>query len=264
MSQLETVNVEWTLPPDDSLYRVHAFTTVRRGGVSLGNWAGGAPNLGGLNLGLNCGDRIADVQSNRALLRQSLPSEPHWLAQVHGTEVVEVDDGRSEPGPTADGALTLRPGVVISVLTADCMPVFFRSLEGDAIGICHAGWRGLASGVIESTLDRLRARRPNAREWLAHLGPCIGPTHFEVGLDVVDAFCSDDPDGFEHFMPREASGKYLADLYGLASRRLQRAGLNSISAGTYCTFRDRELFYSYRRDRLCGRMASLMWMEAKR
>lgn len=263
---LAYIRPDWNAPA-----WVRAQTTVRQGGVSTGAFGAADTGAGGLNLGARCGDDIAQVHTNRHILGRQLPSPPHWLQQVHGVEVVQCHaaaDRRAEPAslniePVADAAFTLERGVVLAVLTADCLPVYFAHRHEKVVAVCHAGWRGLAHGVIEATLAAASTTSGIALgpEWIAHLGPAIGPQHFEVGEDVRSVFCADDDGAARSFVPLPTPQKYLADLYGLARLRLRRAGLQSISGGAYCTYRDRELFYSHRRDRISGRMASLIWIE---
>lgn len=247
------IPADWTVAG-----KVHAFTTCRHGGSSSAPYRA-------FNLGLSCGDETQRVLENRQILRQALPAEPHWLQQVHGTQVLEFPTVPAQAEPPelniADAAITLQPGVVLSVLSADCLPIFMSNLESDAVGICHAGWRGLAAGVAETTAAVLEQRRPASAGWVAHLGPAIGAQSFEVGEEVRAAFCSQHPTDSAHFRPLATAGKYLANLYGLASRRLRSVGVQTITGGAYCTVRDQELFYSYRRDRQTGRMASLIWIE---
>lgn len=238
---------------------VRAFVTLRAGGSSRGPWgrAGGAP--GGWNLGAHCGDDPDDVGRNRALLRALLPAEPVWLDQVHGTEVLDADQPRpADAAPArADAAVCTGRGVVLAVLTADCLPVLFTNAGGTVAAVAHAGWRGLAAGVLERTVDALE-RRSSDRRWIAWLGPAIGPAHFEVGDEVRHAFVSVHADAAGAFSPGMAKGKWMADLPALARLRLTRRGVASVHAGGYCTFSDPGRFYSYRRDRVTGRMASIL------
>lgn len=280
----QMVAADWVVPAN-----LRAFTTCRVGGTSDGKYGAKPDGFGaatgsqrgmrssqggvtgsqgaGLNLGDACGDDPERVAENRRILRSTLPSEPHWLSQVHGTGLLEFD---APPKQTvvlganpniADAAITLKAGVVLAILSADCLPIFMCNREADAIGICHAGWRGLAAGIVETSARKLAIRRPGSKGWIAHLGPSIGAGSFEVGDDVRAAFCSQHSADAECFKPLPMPGKYLANLYELASRRLRDAGFQTITGGAYCTVRDEELFYSYRRDRQTGRMASLIWME---
>jgi YfiH family protein len=247
---------DWPAPPG-----VNGFVTLRGGGASRGGWgrAGGLP--GGWNLGGHCGDDPADVARNRALLRRLLPGEPRWLDQVHGTAVLDADapGPAGERLPQADAAVTARPGTVVAVLTADCLPVLFCNESGSVAGVAHAGWRGLAQGVLERTVDAL-ALRTGDRRWMAWLGPAIGPCCFEVGDEVRQAFAAHDPSAVRAFAAGAAPGKWQADLYALARLRLAGCGVHSVHGGGECTACDSERFYSYRRDRVTGRMVSVAWL----
>jgi len=254
--------------------RVRAFTTLRTGGVSTG--AHGLPDgrAGGWNLGAACDDDPAHVAQNRRLLRAWLPAEPVWLRQVHGTAVWRADDPAAadlmapeavalglDCAPAADAAVTARPGQVLVIQTADCLPVFFASESGDAVGVAHAGWRGLAAGVLEQTMAALRGIAADGQRWHAWLGPAIGPDCFEVGDEVREAFVTHDPKAAPAFRPAAQPAKWWADLYELARQRLRAVGLATIGGRAYCTVCDPHRFYSYRRDRQTGRMASLIWIE---
>ena len=238
----------WIVPEWPAPRGVRALITTRAGGASRGAYAG-------LNLGLRCGDDAADVARNRAGLRQWLPANPQWLRQVHGTTVVEAGDG--DEYPEADAAFARRPRAVCAVLTADCLPVLLCDEAGTVVAAAHAGWRGLCSGVIEQTLRAMD--RPEAA-LLAYLGPAIGTGAYEVGDEVRQAFVAADPESADSFAPGKP-GKFYADLYALARRRLARSGVTRIYGGGFCTYTERERFYSYRRDGTTGRMASLIWME---
>jgi len=231
---------------------VACFCTTRAGGV-------GAAPYDTLNLGLKAGDDPATVAENRRRLRAGLPGDPFWLAQVHGSRVLDAD--ADLPGGQADAAVTARAGRVLAIMTADCLPVVLSDLDGRVLGAAHAGWRGLAGGVLENTLDELRRRHPRARGWRAWVGPGIGPEAFEVGEDVREAFAPGGPQALAAFAPRpQARGKWLADLPALAELRLRRAGVEQVSLSRLCTVQHRELFFSYRRDGRTGRMATLAWL----
>jgi polyphenol oxidase len=234
---------DWPAPPN-----VRALITTRPGGASQGPYAS-------FNLGEEVGDEPSAVERNRARLRSFLPADPLWLHQVHGTEVVDAESARRLPH--ADGAVARTRAAVCAVLTADCLPVLLASRAGDVVGIAHAGWRGLAGGVIEATVARM-AVAPGAI--VAWLGPGIGRRAYEVGLDVRDAFVARDPGAAEAFGPTGA-GKYLADLCALAKRRLAAAGVKTVHGGGFCTYEDSARFFSHRRDRTTGRFASLVWLE---
>lgn len=240
----EPVYPDWPAPAT-----VRALTTTRVGGFSQGPYTS-------FNLGAHVGDDPDTVARNRALLREVLkfPLEPLWLKQVHGTNVV---DAASAPiGVTADGACTDRPGVVCAVLTADCLPVFLCDRQGTKVALLHAGWRGLTAGVIEAGVRALAAP---GDELLAWLGPAIGPDSYEVGDDVRDAFLARHAGAGACFRPNGA-GRWFADLYALARRRLQAQGVQAVYGGGHCTLKEHDRFYSFRRDGATGRMASLLWL----
>jgi len=233
---------------------VNCFCTTRGGGVSAQRYAS-------LNLGLHAGDDAARVLENRRRLDATLPQSPLWLNQVHGIQVCDADACTDNGGvPTADAAVTIRKNRVLAVMTADCLPVVMADMAGCALGVAHAGWRGLLNGVLEQTLACLRARRPGPAAWRAWIGPGIGPRHFEVGADVFLAFTRQDSSTRVFFAEKNAGSKWLADLPGLARHRLRRAGVDSIELSGYCTFDREDLFYSYRRDPRTGRMATLAWL----
>jgi YfiH family protein len=252
--------------------RVRALVTTRSGGVSLppyGRIVEGAQAPGGLNLGLRTDDDPAHVEENRARLRALVGVQPAWLQQVHGDTVVRADEvldaGQS---PHADASVTDRPGAACVVMVADCMPVLLADEAGRAVGAAHAGWRGLVAGIVEKTARQVAALAGARTQTLhAYLGPAIGPRAFEVGDDVRDAFMAA-AEGAERgptsdaFAPREQTqGKYLADLYALARLRLARHGIVQVAGGDACTVTQRDRFYSYRRDRVTGRMAALIWID---
>ncbi|MFO1312231.1 MAG: peptidoglycan editing factor PgeF [Burkholderiales bacterium] len=200
--------------------------------------------------------RAIDVPGER--LRAALPSDPVWLRQVHGAACVEVDRPQDDP-PAADAAVTRTPGLPITVRTADCLPVLMADRAGTVVGVAHAGWRGLAAGVLESALAALRVA---PREVCAWIGPAIGPERFEVGADVHEAYCASEPGCAAHFRPLR-EGKWLADLPGLARRRLARAGVAHVAGGAWCTHTDAARFHSYRRENGAGRMALVAWIDAR-
>lgn len=234
---------DWPAPAS-----VRALQTTRTGGVSRGPWAG-------FNLGDHVGDDPQAVAANRARLRAVLPAEPTWLRQVHGT--VAVDAARAgKTVPEADAAFASVPGVVCAVLTADCLPVLFCDRAGTVVAAAHAGWRGLQAGVLENTVAALR--RPPG-EILAWLGPAIGPRAFEVGPEVRAVFTGADPGAAAAFVPGHAD-RWWCDLPLLARRRLAAAGVTAVFGGETCTASDPARFFSYRRDGVTGRMASLVWL----
>ena len=228
---------------------VKALTTVRRGGASL-------PPLDSLNFGTAVGDSPEALAENRRRLAAAagLPSEPRWLRQVHGTTVADLDE-LLQPGE-ADAAVARLPGVVCALLTADCLPVLLAQKDGSVVGAAHAGWRGLAAGVIEATVDSMGVPGEELYAWL---GPAIGPAHFEVGGEVRAAFLVTDPGAATAFI-ENAHGRWQCDLYALARRRLQMRGVEDIFGGEHCTFAETARFYSHRRDTgKTGRMATLIW-----
>ena len=237
---------DWIVPDWPAPANVKALITTRAGGVSKGPFAS-------FNLGLRTGDDPQAVAANRDRLNSLLPQQPSWLRQVHGTSVIEADTlaGR----PEADAGIARRPGTVCAVLVADCIPVLLADRAGTTIAIAHAGWRGLAGGVIENTARRMAV---DPRGLIAYLGPGIGPGAFEVGADVRDAFLACDADAAAAFTPH-AAGKWLADLFLLARQRLRRAGVGEIHGGALCTYSNARRFFSYRRERTTGRMAALIW-----
>ena len=226
---------------------VGAASTTRRGGVS-------APPFDCFNLAGHVGDAPEAVATNRALLVQSLslPAEPVWLQQEHDTTV--VDAATCQPEPRADASVAFTPGVVCAVMTADCLPVLFCHERGDRVGIAHAGWRGLSTGVLESTVRALGG----GEGLMVWLGPAIGPDAFQVGNEVRTAFIERDPGAAIAF--RSDGDRWLADLYTLARRRLAASGVTTVHGGGFCTFSDKDRFYSYRREPRTGRMASLIWI----
>lgn len=240
---------DWIVPDWPAPRNVRALITTRRGGVSRGAHAS-------MNLATHVGDDPDSVADNRRWLGQYLPSEPIWLQQVHGTGVVRADE--AGVGAVADGAYTRRPGVVCAVLTADCLPVLLCSDSGKAVGVAHAGWRGLAAGVVEATVE---AMEEEPRRLVAYLGPAIGPGAFEVGDEVRQVFQAVSPAAPGAFV-RNGDGKWLADLYSLARQRLAACGVTGIFGGGWCTHGEPERFYSFRREGNTGRMASLIWLES--
>ena len=239
---------EWPAPP-----QVKTAVTTRNGGCSQGPYQS-------LNLGDHVGDDPKCVITNRALLGKFLPNEPIWLKQVHGVNVSTPNVQLLE----ADAIVTNKPNEVLAVMTADCLPVLFTSECGDVIGAAHAGWRGLCNGVLENTVREMQvlSGASSAKNMLAWMGPAIGPTAFEVGSDVLEAYQNVKilfPDQSFIAIPNKP-GKYLANLYLLARSRLESIGLNQVYGGDYCTVNQEEQFFSYRRDGVTGRFASLIWI----
>ena len=239
---------DWIAPEWPAPARVRSLITTRYGGVSTGAHAS-------FNLGLRAGDDAPAVRANRANLRTHLPGEPAWLKQVHGARVVTAEAIAGIP--EADASVTRHPGTVCAVTIADCLPVLLCGRQGDVVAVAHAGWRGLSSGVVENTVAAIGG---TAGDLLAYLGPAIGPTAFEVGADVRDAFLATDAGAAAAFKPH-GERKWRADLFWLARRRLTRCGVTMIYGGGLCTYRDAARFYSYRRDGTTGRMAALIWLD---
>jgi YfiH family protein len=238
---------EWRVPG-----AVRAAFTLRRGGVS-------APPFDSLNLGAHVGDEAAAVAENRRRVRQrlALPAEPDWIEQVHGTRVADLDEERDAPRAPADAALTRTPGRVCAVQVADCLPVLIAARNGSAVAAAHAGWRGLAAGVLEQTVTSLGIACEGLIAWL---GPAISAPHFEVGGEVRAAFLTHDAEA-ETAFAMNARGRWQCDLAALARRRLAALGVEEICGGHWCTFADAARFFSFRRDGRCGRMAALVWLE---
>ena len=248
----------WIRPDWPVNGRVRALITTRSGGVSTGPWGGPPSGAGGMNLGLQSGDAPDAVRANRARLRTALPSEPRWLKQVHGATVVRAD--AVDEATAADASITATPGVVAAVLVADCLPVLLADVGGRCVGVAHAGWRGVAQGVIQATVRALRAElRDGDAELIAYLGPAIGPAHFEVGPDVLAAIGATLRGAAAAFRPR--GDKYMADLFALARLALGQAGVTRVHGGADCTFSAPDRFYSFRRDRVTGRHAALVWID---
>ena len=222
------IRPDWKAPPS-----VRALVTTR----AFGDMARGAPG--------------------RQVLHMHVPQEPVWLRQVHGIQVADADAARSAgTEPPADAAVAREPGTVCAVMIADCMPVFIADVAGTVVGVAHAGWRGLANGVLEAAVAAMRA---NPERLLAWLGPAIGPRSYEVGEDVRTAFVSRDPAAAQAFVAGRP-GHWLLDLYAVARQRLQAAGVARIDGGGFCTYSESGRFFSYRRDRGTGRMAALIWL----
>ncbi|WP_368562664.1 peptidoglycan editing factor PgeF [Pseudoxanthomonas sp. UTMC 1351] len=273
------LRADWPAPPG-----INAFTTLRYGaGVSL-------PPFDHFNLGARCGDDPLVVATNRAELveRFALPSSPHWLQQVHGVDVIRLSapppakagggwegvasesrESNSTPPqpspafagegaePIADASVTSTPGTVLAILTADCLPVVFAADDGSAVGAAHAGWRGLAGGVLENTVAAMDVAPERLIAWL---GPAAGPQAYEIGQEVFDAFVSRDARAASAFVATRP-GHWKVDLYALARQRLADAGVTRIFGGDLCTISDSQRFYSHRRDARTGRMATLVWMQ---
>jgi YfiH family protein len=244
--------IGWIAPDWPAPEHVRVLSTLRAGGVSEGAYAS-------LNVAAHVGDRADAVAVNRLLLREAarLPDEPLWLEQVHGNGVVR-HAGCAGMQPRADAAVSFEPGRVCGVMTADCLPVVLADRAGTRVAVAHAGWRGLLGGVVEATIAALQIAPADLCAWL---GPAIGPGAFEVGPEVREAYLAAlaVPGTDACFVPNERA-RYLADLYGLARLVLARAGTGSIHGGGWCTHDDAGRFFSFRRDGVTGRMATLAWL----
>lgn len=247
IKKINLIEATWPAPNN-----VHAFTTTRHAGYSQHQHAS-------LNIGMHCGDEVEAVEKNRQLLvsELALPHSPIWLRQTHTTHVVKATDYQHPQ--EADGLYTELKQQVCAVLTADCLPIFLCNRQGSEAAILHAGWRGLAGGIITSGLAHFKSP---PEQMLAWLGPAIGPQQFEVGADVLNAFITQDVMNETAFTVK-APGKWLANLYELARMQLTKHGIPAIYGGDYCTYTDATQFYSYRRDgKISGRMASIIWLSS--
>lgn len=244
---MQAINPNWNVPKN-----IHAFTTTCEGGVSL------APYLS-FNLGDHVGDDKSAVKTNRTLLVEKfgLPQKPIFLTQTHSTRVLQLP--YSGQNLEADAVYTNVPNQVCVVMTADCLPVLFTTTSGNEVAATHAGWRGLCDGVLEETVKYFQAKPEDIIAWF---GPAIGPKAFQVGIDVVEKFVAVDEKAKLAFQPDAIEeGKYLSNLYQIATQRLNNLGITQIYGGNHCTFNEKEKFFSYRRDNQTGRMASVIWFE---
>lgn len=256
MSQKTILTADWPAPEN-----IHAFTTLRNGiGVS-------SPPFDQFNLGnrnTEHGDDPIAVKKNRELLMHacSLPNPPHWLRQVHGTDVLRFDSSPILSGdylqdePVADAAVTSKKNIVLSILTADCLPALFCNRDGSEVAAAHAGWRGLANGVLENTVRMMNSEPENIMAWL---GPAAGPAAYEIGNEVRDTFIQYDRCAEVAFV-QSRENHWKVDLYQLARMRLQSMGITQVHGGEHCSISDSESFYSHRRDKQTGRMASIIWL----
>ena len=238
---------DWLIPDWPAPARVKACVTTRAGGVSL------AP-FDSLNLGDHVEDSLEAVLENRRRLSDAFDIQPAWLRQVHGTRVVEADPGRTVE---ADGSWTSTAGIACTAMTADCLPALFCDRAGTRVAAAHAGWRGLAAGVLEAAFESLDSAPEDVLVWL---GPAIGPQAFEVGPEVREVFMQQLPATAEAFVPSHNAGKFMADIYQLARLRLGVRGVSAVYGGGLCTVTDPR-FFSYRRSPHTGRFASLIWLE---
>ena len=245
--------LQWGAPQ-----QIKTMITNRHGGFSQ-------PPFDSLNLGSHVGDDPTTVKKNREALKIVLPNEPIWLNQVHGTQVIDADCRNDwSDVPSADASVTSTPRKVLAIMTADCLPVLLASSDGKVVGAAHAGWRGLAAGVIEQTVALMRSKQTQQAQTqsdiIAYLGPAIGPHAFEVGSEVRDIFMAQNPASAACFEQLKENGKYLADIYGLATLRLNALGVEQIEGGDECTLQNPD-YFSYRRDQQTGRMGSFIWIE---
>jgi len=250
--RIRSAGLDWIVPEWATPASVGALVTTRAGGVSHGAFAS-------MNLSTAVGDDPEAVSENRRRLSSFLPAPPRWLTQVHGTEVAVLGAHADPKSPVADAAVTRERGVVCAVLVADCLPVFLADRDGTAVGIAHAGWRGLAAGVIEQTVGAMANLGARSDRLVAWLGPSIGAAAFEVGAEVRAAFLAHDPEADAHFAAG-AADKWHADLRALARRRLAARGVITVAANDECTRTGRDRFYSWRRDHGGGRVAALVWI----
>ncbi|NOH56287.1 peptidoglycan editing factor PgeF [Vibrio coralliilyticus] len=241
---MDMIIPNWPAPSN-----VKAFASTRQQGFSSGVYQG-------LNLGAHVGDELAIVEKNRQWLTQQsqLPTAPIWLNQTHSTVVLEADKP-TQNVLDADGLFTQQAGVVCSAMTADCLPVLLTNTTGTQVAAVHAGWRGLADGIVENAVAKFDG------QVMAWIGPAIGASAFEVGQDVLDAFVSFDSEAKKAFVPREKPGKWLADMSMLVTQRLNKVGVTDVYYSELCTYLDPERFFSYRRDGATGRQATFIWME---
>lgn len=235
---------QWRVPKN-----IKAFSSTRFDGASNGVYRG-------LNLGTHVGDdeSIVFQNRNRLVKHSNMPSNPIWLNQTHSTTVLNIDSP-TESILDADGVFTQQPNVVCSAMTADCLPVLLTNTQGSKVAAVHAGWRGLANGILENAVEKFDG------DVIAWLGPAIGKDAFEVGDDVVNAFVEFDAKAIAAFQPQSLSNKYLTDIGLLATQRLNRVGVQSVYNSNLCTYSDADSFYSYRRDGITGRQATFIWIE---
>ena len=244
---MNAIYPDWQAPKN-----IKALMTVRTGGVSL-------PPFDSFNLGDHVCDDPKAVQQNRSLLvdKFDLPHPPLFLTQTHSTKVIELPFTGSNV--EADAVYTQQANQVCLVMTADCLPVLFFNKEGTEVAAAHAGWRGLCDGILEETVAKFKCPTSDIIAWL---GPAIGPTAFQVGEEIIEQFCAFDSNAKLAFTPDlTTSGKFLGNLYQLATQRLNKLGITEISGGGHCTYTEQDKFFSYRRDKKTGRMASLIWIE---
>ncbi len=243
MSEIKYLIPQWGAPNS-----VQAIFTTRRGGVSKGAHES-------LNLSYAVGDENKHVSCNRALIKKSLPSAPIWVRQVHGSKLVQAE--YSEPTTEADALYTQQQRTVCGIMTADCLPVLITTTSGDEVAVAHAGWRGLAGGILENTVRRFSATSKNL---IVQLGPAISQKNYEVKEDLLQRFLELDHEYQQYFLPGH-SGQYFADLYGIAKHQLKQLNVNQIHGGNHCTFEQSHYFFSHRRSQPTGRMAAMIWLD---
>ncbi|MBE0486704.1 peptidoglycan editing factor PgeF [Marinobacter sp.] len=252
ISERDLLRPVWQAPS-----HIKALCTTRKGGASLPRWCS-------LNLGSHVGDNPEQVAENRHRLADFTglsAGNLGWLNQVHGTDVVELTPANVSVVTTADASYTHHPGIACAILTADCLPVILTDAEGSVVGAAHAGWRSLCGGVLENLITAMAVPPADLRAWL---GPAIGPDNFEVGPEVRAAFVEQNPEAADAFTQAGARpGRFMADIYQLATQRLNKVGVLSVSGGGLCTVNDKDRFYSYRRDGQTGRMATLVWLKSE-
>ncbi|MCC5854645.1 MAG: peptidoglycan editing factor PgeF [Idiomarina sp.] len=237
---------EWAVPK-----HIQAAVTTRQGGVSAAPYAS-------LNLGTHVGDLPAAVTTNRARVKKDLklPSSPLWLSQVHGTRVVRTHGETMTDTPESDASYTATPGVVLAIMTADCLPLLLTNRDGTEIAVAHCGWKGIAGGLIRKVVAEFESP---AEDIIAWMGPAIGPSAFEVGDDVRRAMMKSDAGHQDAFQPFQQ--RWLADIYQLVRHDLALSGVREVTGGDLCTVSDSEQFFSYRRDGVTGRMGSFLWIQ---
>jgi len=240
--------MEWITPGWNAPKQVKAIASTRIGGCSPAPYEG-------LNLGMHVGDDPVSVQRNRDLLQRQaqMPAAPVWLNQTHSTVVAVIDKPTSEV-LDADGVITSAPNVVCSAMTADCLPVLITNTQGTQVAAVHAGWRGLAGGIVENALEKFSG------DVMLWLGPAIGPEAFEVGEDVLQAFLDHDSKAGEAFVPGNQKGKWWANMATLTRLRMAKLGIDQVFDSGLCTYQDPKRFYSYRRDGVTGRQATFIWI----
>lgn len=238
------IKPDWPAPP-----QVKAFTTTRQSGFSVGAYAS-------FNLGLHVDDDLQHVEQNRSLLLRAchLPSEPIWLNQTHSAIVVNAENVETS---SADAIYSFKPNLVCAILTADCLPILLCDKNAKCVAAIHAGWRGLAAGIIENTVAALNIPAANIMAWL---GPAISSVNYEVGAEVREQFLAHDKNAESAFTPNK---KWQADIYALAKLQLKKCNIQQIYGGDHCTYNQSDLFYSYRRDKITGRMASIIWLQSE-